>query len=89
LVTISYSIATIRGKRIRKQQVQRYLGRTKEPKRRENRHSQFWIGLYGRLWIDSLNLWSTWAGKLRALKPHKRRFFQRGLRAISLIHQAS
>lgn len=89
LVTLAYSISTLQGGRIRKQQVQRYVGRTKEPKRRENRHSQFWIGLYGNLWIESLNLWSTWAGKLMALKPHKLRFFQRGLRAISLIQQTS
>ncbi len=89
LVTISYSISTVQGKRIRQKQVQRYVGRVKEPKRTQNRHSQFWIGLYGNLWIDNLNLWSTWAGKLMALKPHKRLFFQRGLRAIALIQQPS
>jgi Transposase DDE domain len=88
LMTLAYSIASIQGKRIRKKQVQRYVGRTKEPKRTRNRHSQFWIGLYGSLWINSLNLWSTLAHQLMALKPQKRRFFQRGLRAISLIQSA-
>ena len=88
LIAIAYSIATIRGHRIRKKRVQRYVGRVKEPKRVQNRHSQFWIGLYGNLWIDSLNLWSTLAAKLMALKPQKRRFFQRGLNAISLIQSA-
>jgi hypothetical protein len=85
LMTIAYSIASIRGKRIRQKQVQRYVGRVKEPKRTRNRHSQFWIGLYGSLWIGSLNLWSTLAEQLMALKPQKRPFFQRGLHAISLI----
>jgi hypothetical protein len=85
LMSIAYSIASVQGKRIRKKQVQQYVGRVKEPKRTQNRHSQFWIGLYGSLWIGSLNLWSTLAHQLMALKPQKRRFFQRGLHAISLI----
>lgn len=85
LMTIAYSLASRQGKRIRQKQVQCYVGRVKEPKRTQNRHSQFWIGLYGSLWIGSLNLWSTLAHQLMALKPQKRPFFQRGLRAISLI----
>jgi hypothetical protein len=88
LITIAYSIASIQGKRIRKKQVQHYVGRVKEPKRTQHRHSQFWIGLYGSLWIGSLNVWSTLAHQLMALKPQKRAFFQRGLNAISLIQSA-
>ncbi|MEP0879219.1 hypothetical protein NDA00_25825 [Funiculus sociatus GB2-M2] len=78
----------MRGQRIRKKQAQRYVGRVNEPKRVENRHSHFWIGLYGSLWIDSHTLWSTLADKLRALKPQKRRFFGRGLNAIASIQSA-
>jgi Transposase DDE domain len=88
LIAIAYSISTVRGGRIRKKQVQHYIGRVKEPNRTQNRHSQFWMGLYGSLWIDNLNLWSTLARKLMALKPQKRPFFQRGLNAIALIQSA-
>ncbi|MBD1843515.1 hypothetical protein H6F89_08920 [Cyanobacteria bacterium FACHB-63] len=88
LMTLAYSIASIQGKRIRKKQVQRYVGRVKERKRTQNRHSQFWMGLYRSLWINSLNLWSALAYQLMVLKPQKRRFFQRGLHAISLIQSA-
>jgi hypothetical protein len=88
LIAIAYSISTLRGERIRKQQVHHYIGRVTEPKRTTNRHSNFWIGLYGSLWIDAFRLWSTLASKLMALKPQKRRFFERGLNAISLIHSA-
>jgi hypothetical protein len=88
LIAIAYSIATLQGRRIRRKQVQRYIGRITEPKRSQNRHSNFWIGLYGKLWIEPLNLWSTLANKLMALKPQKRPFFQRGLIAISLIQSA-
>jgi Transposase DDE domain len=88
LIAIAYSIATLRGRRIRNKGVQHYVGRVKEPKRAQNRHSLFWIGLYGSLWIDSLQLWSSLADKLMALKPQKRPFFQRGLSAIALIQSA-
>jgi hypothetical protein len=88
LIAIAYSIATVCGQRIRKKRVQHYVGRVKEPKRTQNRHSHFWIGLYGSLWINSLNLWSSLATQLMALKPQKRSFFQRGLNAISLIQSA-
>lgn len=88
LIAIAYSIATLQGRRIRKKQVQRYIGRVKESKRTQNRHSNFWIGLYGKLWIEPLQLWSTLANKLMALKPQKRPFFQRGFNAISLIQSA-
>jgi len=68
--------------------VQHYVGRVKEPKRIQNRYSHFWIGLYGSLWINSFNLWSSLAKKLMALKPQKRSFFQRGFNVISLIQSA-
>jgi hypothetical protein len=84
-MTIAYSLASVQGQRIRKKQVQRYVGRVKEPKRAQNRYSLFWIGLYGSLWIGSLDLWSTLASQLMVLKSQKRPFFQRGLHAISLI----
>lgn len=88
VIAIAYSISTVRGQRIRRKRVQRYVGRVKEPHRTQNRHSHFWIGLYGSLWIESLNLWSSLARHLMALKPQKRPFFQRGLNAISLIQSA-
>lgn len=88
LIAIAYTLATDQGKKIRQQQVQHYVGRVTEPRRTQKRHSDFWIGLYGRLWIDAFNCWSTWAQHLMRLKPQKRVFFLRGLRAMSLIQSA-
>jgi hypothetical protein len=88
LIAIAYLISTIQGRCIRKKQVQHYIARVTEPQRTTNRHSNFWIGLYGRLWIEPLNLWPTLATQLMALKPQKRPFFQRGLNAIVLIQSA-
>lgn len=85
LIAITYTLTTHQGKRIRHKQVQHYVGRTKESGRTQKRHSDFWIGLYGRLWTDSMDGWSNWAEQLRRLKPQKRVFFLQGLRAMSLI----
>ncbi|MEP0914434.1 hypothetical protein NDI45_26375 [Leptolyngbya sp. GB1-A1] len=85
LVAIAYTLTIEQGKHIRCKQVQHYIGRVPEPNRRQQRHSDFWIGLYGQLWMGSMDLWANWAEQLMRLKPQKRCFFQRGLRALSLI----
>jgi hypothetical protein len=85
LIAIAYTTATLRGKQIRQKQVHPYVARPTETHRTRKRHSDFWLGLYGKVWLDPYDLWGTWADKLMALKPQKRSFFQRGLRAIALI----
>jgi hypothetical protein len=86
-VAIAYTISTDRGTHIRRKHVQQYVARV-NPNRRVRQHSNFWIGLYGTLWIDSMDAWSGWAERLMRLKPQKRSFFLRGLRALSLIQSA-
>jgi hypothetical protein len=88
LITIAYTLATDQGKIIRCRQVQQYVGRVKEPGRSHKRHSDFWVGLYGQLWIDAIHHWSNWAHQLMRLKPQKRIFFLRGFRAMDLIQSA-
>lgn len=88
LIAMAYTLATKRGNRIRSKQVQQYVGRVTEPGRSQKRHSDFWLGLYGQLWIDSMDCWSHWADQLMRLKPQKRVFYLRGLRAMSLIQSA-
>jgi hypothetical protein len=88
LIAIAYTLATDQGKRIRRKQVQHYVGRVPETGRTQKRHSDFQIGLYGQLWINSFNCWSPWAEQLMRLKPQKRTFFLRGLRAMILIQSA-
>lgn len=88
LVAMAYTLATEQGKRMRHRQIQHYIGRVPELKRSQKRHSDFWLGLYGQLWVSSMDLWSHWAEQLMQLKPQKRSFFLRGLRAMSLIQSA-
>ncbi|MBD2156304.1 hypothetical protein H6G02_17525 [Leptolyngbya sp. FACHB-16] len=87
LVAIAYTFTLEQGDRLRCKQIQHYVGRV-SAKRLQKRHSDFRIGLYGQLWISSIDLWSNWAEQLMRLKPQKRSFFQRGLRAMHLIQTA-
>jgi Transposase DDE domain len=88
LIAMAYTLATERGKSIRHKRVAQYVARTQEPRRVQRRHSDFWLGLYGSLWLESMQVWSDWAEQLMELKPQKRPFFQRGLRAMNLIQSA-
>ena len=88
LVAIAYTVATEQGKRMRQKGLAQYIARVKEPGRVERRHSDFCLGLYGSLWVESMQLWGESAAQLMALKPQKRPFYLRGLRAMSLIQAA-
>ncbi|QYO62520.1 hypothetical protein [Leptolyngbya sp. 7M] len=82
---MAYTTTIERGVKMRRKQVGRYVARVKELHRPQQRHSCFWIGLYGQLWIEAMDVWSEWAEQLMQLKPQKRAFFRRGLHAMSLI----
>lgn len=88
LIAIAYTISLDQGRRIRAKQVQPYVVRPKEIDRRVNRHTDFWIGLYGQIWLIATDVWAKWAQPLMRLKPQKRLYFLRGLRALSLIQSA-
>ena len=88
LIAIAYTCAGLQGQVIKSQGQQRYIGRLKELKRMTRRHSNFWIGLYGQMWIAALESCSDWIRSLMIIRPHKRRFFQKGLRAMALIQTA-
>ena len=85
LVTIAYSLATLYGELFQRVAVSEYICRPTEKKRSTEHHSDFWIGLYGIVWVNSMKLWSELALALMKLKPHKRLYFYRGLHAQTLI----
>ena len=88
LIVIAYSLATCQGNRFRQGGLEVYVSRLQEYEKQERRHSDFWLGLYGYVWGCTMELWSDWALKLTTLKPHKRLYFQRGLKALSLIQSS-
>ena len=85
VIALAYTWATFLGQTLKYKGVRQYVCRLKELESSPERHSNFWIGLYGKLWIHALLIWSDLALNLMALKPQKRSFYQRGMRAASLI----
>ncbi len=88
LIAIAYSCAVLAGKKIKNMGIQKYLGRIKELKRIPRRHSSFWVGLYGQLWMENLEFCHELVVNLMRLRRNKLPNFQRGMRAAALIRTA-
>lgn len=88
LITIAYTSATLSGRNSRQMGLLKYVGRLKELQRLHRRHSAFWVGLYGQLWVGAMEFWADLAHELMRLKPSKLPYFQKGLRAMALIQSA-
>jgi len=65
--------------------VQKYVCRLTECRRSRRRHSSFWIGLYGQCWVVGMELCQDIISELMKIRRNKLPFFQRGMRAMSLI----
>jgi len=85
IIAIAYTCAILQGKQIKSQGVQQYVCRLKETHRSYQRHSSFWVGLYGELWLDIFLSCTKDVCELMKLKPNKSLNFHRGLKAASLI----
>jgi hypothetical protein len=88
LIAIAYTCATCVGHQLKPKAVQNYIGRLKALRRLHQRHSSFWIGLYGQLWIGAMEFCSDLADDLIRLKSAKLPDFRRGLPAMQLIQSA-
>ncbi|MCC3436800.1 MULTISPECIES: IS4 family transposase [unclassified Microcoleus] len=89
LMTLAYSSGIFQGTEMRKKQVQKYVSRRKEPKKRYRRRSTFGVGLDGEKWVNYLEQYSDEVEQLMKLSPNKRRFYQQGMRAATLIQSIS
>ena len=56
LITLAYSQATLWGEILKTQGVAKYISRGPEKGRTKKRHSNFYIGLHGQAWVESLQL---------------------------------
>ena len=88
LIAIAYTCAVLAGRNSRQMGLQKYVGRLKELNRLHRRHSAFWVGLYGQLWVGAMEFWADLAHDLMRLKPSKLPYFRKGLRAMSLIQSS-
>jgi len=85
IIAIAYTCAILQGRLLKSKGVQKYICRLKETHRQHRRHSTFWVGLYGELWLEIFLLCTKDGCELMRLKPNKSLNFYRGLKAASLM----
>jgi hypothetical protein len=85
LIAIAYTCAIKKGQRIAFMGIKQYVCRLQENLRKDKRHSNFWVGLYGGLWVRTFQMCHDWVEQLMILTPNKLPFYQQGLRAKKLI----
>lgn len=88
LIAIAYTTATVQGRKMKRMGIQKYIGRVKEARRTERRHSSFYIGLYGHSWVNFVDQCADAVAELMILARNKRKYYQKGLRAMELILSA-
>jgi hypothetical protein len=87
LIALAMTAAWLHGQRTRAKGQEKYICRPQEKGRTRRRHSNFWIGLYGESWLVGFHECQLWVEEMLNLIVNKKSFYQRGLRAISLIDQ--
>jgi hypothetical protein len=85
LMTLAYTSSIMSGEKIKNKGMVKYVGRVKERRRTQRRHSSFYIGIHGYAPLESLTLLAEQTVQLMSLSPHKRPYYQRGHRAEKLI----
>lgn len=85
LIAIAYTCAALSGRKIKQLGIQKYTNRLQELGRGCKRHSSFWIGLYGELWVAGMEFWSDLVARLITINLNKLPFYQRGMKAMTLI----
>jgi hypothetical protein len=89
LMAIAYTWAIFQGLEIQKKQVQKYVSRRSEPRKKYPRRSTFGVCKDGEQWVDYLARHSLEIQQLMKLTRNKRRFYQQGIRAATLIASIS
>jgi hypothetical protein len=89
LIAIAYTCAVFQGTRIKQMDHQKYVSRQTEKGRSQRRHSDFWVGLYGQMWLPNMGFCEQIIQQLLALSPAHNLHYQRGLIAMSSIEKAA
>ena len=86
LIAIAYTGSCYHGKLIKKSGYQNYICRLTEPKRKYKRHSNFWVGMYGKLWVIAWEYLVEIVTDMMNFNPQKKLNYQRGLKALSMLN---
>jgi hypothetical protein len=79
LIAIGYTNQTLKGKIIKNKGIQKYIGRRTEKKRKIKRNSNFWLGLYGEIWINNYQNYQEEIEKIMTINKNKMVFYYQGL----------
>ena len=85
LIALAYTSATLQGQKIKRKGLQKYVSRIKEYGRSERRHSSFYVGLYGQTWVNFKDTCMELTTELMKLNRNKQKYYQKGLRSMTLI----
>ena len=88
LIALAYTASVIKGKSIKNSGSQKYVARLSEAQINSRRHSNFWLGLYGSLWIIAWDFLANLIENMMNLTSHKLPYYQRGLKAMSILQIA-
>jgi hypothetical protein len=88
-MVLVYTSAIFQGTEIPKKQVQKYVSRLKDKRKKYRIRSTFGVGKDGEQWVNYLDLHSLEIQELMKLTRNKRRFYQQGIRAATLIASIS
>jgi hypothetical protein len=76
------------GQVIKSTRQQKYIGRLRKIKQSLTKNSNFWLGLYGDVWIIAREFVGQWVEELMKVNLNKLPFYQKGIRAMNIIQQA-
>jgi hypothetical protein len=89
LMVLVYTSAIFQGTEIPNKQVQKYVSRLKDKRKKYRRRSTFGVGKDGEQWVNYLDMHTLEIQELMKLTRNKRRFYQQGIRAATLIASIS
>lgn len=83
LIALAYTTSVIKGKSIKNLGKQKYIARLSEARRNSRRHSNFWIGIYGDLWVIAWEFLIDIVQDMMKINRHKLANYQSGLRVMN------
>ena len=87
LIAISYTGNILTGKKLTRKKQERYINRGREKGSKQRRQSNFWVGIYGKEWIDFKEEIQENIKKIMELNKNKLWCYRRGIRAKEKIRE--
>ena len=85
LIAIAYTATSLKGRILKKTGQSKYVARPQEKRRSEKRHSDFWVGLYGSMWLFAWDFCCDFIAIIMSQNPRHFNNYKRGLQARGLI----